>query len=135
MITPRIMNLILCESVGRGLDQRVSLYGIFARVAKPSFPAFLPYCAIYCRLGYGDGIFDLRFVVRGPDDSVVYSPEGACRVTLEDPLQTSDVALELEHLPLPKAGTYWIEVWIGEHRLPNVLPLYVDIGRVATVSG
>lgn len=126
MIQPKLIHLMLCDSVSRGPDGQVSLIGLINRIDRETFPAALPSCTVYCRVGYGDGDFTLRFVVRGPDGEPVYDDGEGVAITLDDVLDAAEVALQIDDLPLPEPGAYWVEAWLDGFQLPSSLPVYVD---------
>jgi|GEM_PF-4317064 len=126
MIQPKLIHLMLCDAVSRGPDGQVSLIGLIHRISRSHFPAALEHCTVYCRMGYGDGDFTLRLVVRGPDGEPVYDDHEGVGLCFEDVLDDASVALQIDDLPLPEPGAYWVEAWLDGRQMPNALPLYVD---------
>lgn len=130
MLQPRLITLLLCESVGRGPNGRKTLYGLIDHFQLTVFPAVIPGCAIFGRFGSGDGTFTARFAIRGPSGQMVFEPRQGCEFSLDDPLDVADVVLSIDNLTLPEPGTYWIETWLGDARLPQSAALFVDRVKV-----
>ncbi|NUQ35373.1 MAG: hypothetical protein HUU29_10585 [Planctomycetaceae bacterium] len=126
MLEPKLVTLLLCDSVGQASGGRKTLYGLIDHLRMGAFPALLPHCAVFGRFGSGHGSFEARFTIRGPNDRKVFETKSACKFSLDDPLQTADVVLSIDNLQIPEPGTYWIEAWIGGKRLALMTPIYVD---------
>ncbi len=129
MVRPQLTTLLLCEAMAVGPGERKTLYGLIDRIVHPQYPAYLERSTIFGRFAYGDGTFDIRFLIRGPEDKLIFDGGRPAQIQLDDMLQRADLSLELKNLRLPCPGSYWIEAWCGEEKFPLVHPLYVDLGR------
>lgn len=125
MIEPKLLALLLCDSVERNPLGRKSLYGLLERIECRTFPARISEASIFGRFGFGEGEFDIRYVVKGPGDSIVFAPAGTCRIVLPDTVETRDVVLTLNGVELQEPGIYWVEAWCNDRRLKPELAISV----------
>lgn len=126
MIKPKLNFVVLCDAVGHGPDGKKTLYGLFNRIVAREFPHAHPSLAIVTRWSCGVGPHSMHLRIVDSDKTVVFEPTGQCTFTLEHPLASADVVLNVAPLMFPRPGTYWIQVLLDGRTEEVEEAIFVD---------
>lgn len=109
---PKIRVFVVCDAaVQDGETGKITLVGIFDRIAARQFPVTREPFAIYFRLTGLNGQYELRVRILGPDLQTVLADVGFERaIYVTDPLATTDAILNVAGLDLPVPGRYTVRL-------------------------
>ncbi len=108
---PSVKAVLICDYViHEALTNKKSLIGIFEQIHLPKFPCGYPRIAVYVNMTDAHGKYVLELRLIGEDGQQVgtgKTPE----VTIDSPLKTFEVALQVQNLMFRKPGVYEFQVF------------------------
>jgi hypothetical protein len=122
-IKPSLHFTLICDDIRQELGGKVSIMGLFENIFAQKFPAVHPRMAVVTEWGDGKGDYEVRTRLLSPDRSSVLR-ETSSKIKLPNVnAKHRDVSVHL-NLEFKKAGTYWIENYLGDE-LVSSMPLNV----------
>ena len=117
---PEVKAFLLCDYVlhEAGTNKK-SLIGIFEQVNSPRFPFRHGKMSVYANLADAHGSYELTLrLVRLRDGKILLEAKGM-RVTVGDPLQVSELGVNLEGIVFEEAGKYEFAVYGNDQFLKS----------------
>jgi len=109
---PRALAMVICQMVMRDeATKNVSLVGLFNQIKGPGLPLVHDRLHVFLSLTDGHGKQPFRLECRAPDESVVFEAKG--EVHFRDPLEVTDLNIEIRGLLFAVAGNYVFEFSCG----------------------
>jgi hypothetical protein len=117
---PELKAFLLCDYIiheaGTG---KKSLIGIFEQMHSPKFPFRAPRLSVYANFSDAHGTYELAVrLVRLRDGKVIFDARGM-RVSVSDPLQVSELGVNLEGIPFEEPGKYEFALYANEQFLQS----------------
>lgn len=112
---PKINAMLICERAMREeTSGQVSVIGTYEIVNATQFPTVIPnlYLCIKLTEAQGEYVFRLEMVRR--DDLNAVGEVTLPSVTVKDPLDHSEILLQLLGVPLPQPGHYDFRLWAND---------------------
>jgi hypothetical protein len=120
---PSVVAMLVCDQViTEQVTNKKSLIGVFENFNSLKFPANIPRLAIYVKLAdaVGDYLFKMR-IVKLKDESLI--AEIGIQAHIESADAYSELALNMEGVPIPEPGKYEFQLYFGESYLHRVTML------------
>jgi hypothetical protein len=117
---PQVKAFLICDYVihETGTNKK-SLIGIFGQVTSPRFPFRHPRISVYANITDAHGTYDLTLrLVRLRDGKVLFEAKGL-RVTVGDPLQVSELGMNLDGVVFDEAGKYEFALYANDQFLQS----------------
>jgi hypothetical protein len=117
---PEVKAFLLCDYVLQeaGTNKK-SLIGIFEQVNSPQFPFRHGRMSVYANLSDAHGEYDLGLkLVRLRDGKPLLEAKGL-KIQVADPLQVSEVGINLEGIVFEEAGKYEFALYANEQFLQS----------------
>jgi len=117
---PEVKAFLLCDYVlhEAGTNKK-SLIGIFEQVNSPRFPFRHGKMSVYANLADAHGAYELTLrLVRLRDGKILLEAKGM-RVTVGDPLQVSELGVNLEGIVFEEPGKYEFALYGNEQFLQS----------------
>lgn len=128
LLTPRMRMGVLCDHAMISQDGKLSLIGIFDRIAVPSLPIQHPRFFVVAVFDMAPGNHVVRVELLDPTGHNVLQEQGVeIPVSVADIGQSGNLVAELNMLPLEFAGRYDFNLYAGTERL-GVISLAVEVG-------
>ena len=122
MIAPRpeVKAFLLCDYVlHEAGSNKKSLIGIFEQVNSPRFPFRHGRMSVYANLADAHGSYELTLrLVRLQDGKILLEAKGM-RVQVADPLQVSELGVNLEGIVFEEPGKYEFVLYANEQFLQS----------------
>ena len=117
---PEVKAFLLCDTIiHEAGTNRKSLIGIFEQLPSPRFPFRVPRLSVYTNFADAHGSYELTLrLVRLRDGKVLIDAKGM-RVNVGDPLQVSELAVNLEGIPFEEPGKYEFALYANEQFLQS----------------
>ncbi len=133
--TPDMRLGVLCDHALVGQDGKLSLIGIFDRIAVPGVPVQHPRFFVVAVFDMAPGDYVVRVELLDPTGSNVLQDQGVeIPVSVVAPGQSGNLVAELNMLPLEFAGRYDFNLYVGTERV-GTISLTVDIGQPQFMPG
>ena len=98
--------MLICDNAIREAgSNKISLIGIFARIATGVFPAVHPSLCVYANLGDAEGQYRFRLELVHSDSMMVIG-RGEATGDLPDRMEPSEIIFEMKRLLFDKPGNY-----------------------------
>jgi hypothetical protein len=114
-VKPIIQALLLADNVYSDNDTRKRVIaGVFDGITVPQIPGYFPhFSCVYVSLTEIRGEIDvlLRYVDLASNE--VLMELGPVKVSSDDPVASQDFSARVPHLPVPHAGVFALEVYVG----------------------
>ena len=109
---PRAVAMVICDVVLRDEKTRnTSLIGIFNQIHGPRLPMLHDRLHVFVSLTDGHGRQPFSLQCKSPDESVIWETRG--EMVFADPLEVTDVDIEVRGLVLQTTGVYTFEFDCG----------------------
>ena len=109
---PRAVAMVICDLVLRDEKTRnTSLIGLFNQIHGPRLPMLHDRLHVFVSLTDGHGRQPFSLQCKAPDESVIWETRG--EISFENPLEVTDVDVEVRGLVLQTAGVYAFEFDCG----------------------
>ncbi len=111
---PTLLAIIVCDAIYRDpTTQKCSLLGLFNSISARQFPCTHERLNIYISLtdGRGKAKGEIR-LVHQHTNKTVFQLQG--EIVFPDPLSTTELAFEINRLPLPEPGPYTFDFYCNE---------------------
>ena len=125
-----VLYSLIAEDAHLRHDGRMDVHGIFQELAAPGFPARQDRLTLVTTIEWDDserGAIDFSVNLLDPDRSPVLTINAQTQVedeyAVNRPARTQ-MAIPVESIVFPRAGTYEFELTVGEERVPLV-PIYL----------
>lgn len=108
---PKCIALVICNEIIE--DRRTNnktLVSLFNGIIAPSLPAIHPRMFLMASLTGGKGKWSLSFRLYSPSNQNLLTIEG--EESFDDPLGVYDIVIELQGVPLPEEGGYFINLFV-----------------------
>lgn len=117
---PEVKAFLLCDYVlHEAGSNKKSLIGIFEQVNSPRFPFRHGRMSVYANFTDAHGSYDLALrLVRIRDGKILLEAKGM-RVQVQDPLQVSELGVNLEGIVFEEAGKYEFALYANEQFLQS----------------
>ena len=117
---PEVKAFLLCDYVlHEAGSNKKSLIGIFEQVNSPRFPFRHGKMSVYANLADAHGSYELTLrLVRLRDGKILLEAKGM-RVTVGDPLQVSELGVNLEGIVFEEPGKYEFALYGNEQFLQS----------------
>ncbi len=128
LLAPRMRLGVLCDHAMVSQDGKLSLIGIFDRIAVPGLPVQHPRFFVVAVFDMAPGEYTVRVELIDPTGASVLQEQGVeIPVGVAEAGQSGNLVAELNMLPLEFAGRYDFNLYVGTDRLGSI-SLNVDIG-------
>ena len=117
---PEVKAFLLCDYIihEQGTGKK-SLIGIFEQMHSPRFPFRAPRLSVYANFSDAHGTYELAVrLVRLRDGKVLFDARGM-RLALPDPLQVSELGVNLEGIPFEEPGKYEFALYANDQFLQS----------------
>ncbi|MCK6479741.1 MAG: hypothetical protein HUU06_09660 [Planctomycetaceae bacterium] len=117
---PEIKAFLLCDYViHEAGSNKKSLIGIFEQVNSPRFPFRHGRISVYANIADAHGTYDLALrLVRLRDGKVLFEGKGL-RIQVNDPLQVSELGMNLEGIGFEEPGKYEFALYANDQFLQS----------------
>ncbi len=133
--TPVMRLGVLCDHALVSQDGKLSLIGIFDRIAVPGLPVQHPRFFVVAVFDMAPGDYTVRVELIDPTGSNVLQDQGVeIPVGVAAPGQSGNLVAELNMLPLEFAGRYDFNLYVGADRIGSI-SLTVDVGQPQFMPG
>jgi hypothetical protein len=133
--TPHMRLGVLCDHALVGQDGKLSLIGIFDRIAVPGLPVQHPRFFVVAVFDMAPGDYVVRVELLDPTGSNVLQDQGVeIPVGVVAPGQSGNLVAELNMLPLEFAGRYDFNLYVEADRI-GAISLTVDVGQPQFMPG
>ncbi len=124
-LNPKINSFLIADMVIQDkATNKWSAIGIFDRIVSSNFPCIHPNLALYIRLSDAEGKYDIRVEFRDTEDRKLAVFEGMT-LSISSRLHHPDLGIKTLHLPIPKPGRYYFDLYFNGE-LTESLPLEVE---------
>lgn len=128
LLAPRMRMGVLCDHALVSQDGKLSLIGIFDRIAVPSLPIQHPRFFVVAVFDMAPGNHMVRVELLDPTGHNVLQEQGVqIPVSVAGVGQSGNLIAELNMLPLDFAGRYDFNLYVGDERA-GIISLTVEIG-------
>lgn len=128
LMTPRMRMGVLCDHALVSQDGKLSLIGIFDRIAVPGLPIQHPRFFVVAVFDMAPGNHTVRVELLDPTGHSVLQEQGVeIPVNVAALGQSGNLVAELNMLPLEFAGRYDFNLYVGTERA-GTISLTVEIG-------
>lgn len=128
LLAPRMRMGVLCDHALVSQDGKLSLIGIFDRIAVPGLPIQHPRFFVVAVFDMAPGNHMVRVELLDPTGHNVLQEQGVqIPVNVAGVGQSGNLIAELNMLPLDFAGRYDFNLYVGDERA-GVISLTVEIG-------
>ncbi len=128
LLAPRMRLGVLCDHAMVSQDGKLSLIGIFDRIAVPGLPVQHPRFFVVAVFDMAPGEYTVRVELIDPTGASVLQEQGVeIPVGVAEAGQSGNLVAELNMLPLEFAGRYDFNLYVGTDRLGSI-SLNVDVG-------
>ncbi len=113
---PKCVSIVICNEVIE--DKRTnnkSLIGLFNSIHVAQSPTSHPRMFVFASLMGGSGKWPVTLVIRDTELAEIARIDG--EVIFNSPLDVLDIVIELNMLPLPQLGTYFVDLQTGSEIL------------------
>ena len=118
---------VLCDHALISQDGKLSLIGIFDRIAVPSLPIQHPRFFVVAVFDMAPGNHQVRVELIDPTGHNVLQEEVQIPVSVAGIGQSGNLVAELNMLPLEFAGRYDFHLYVGEDHV-GTISLTVEVG-------
>jgi hypothetical protein len=117
IVKPLLLNIILCDYIIREENtHKLTLIGLFNSINAKKFPCAHPKFSLYISFTEFEGDADGKLrIVQEETNNVLVELKG--NIKSANCLSVVELNFVMENIPLPKAGSYRIEFWIGNDLL------------------
>ncbi len=117
---PEIKAFLLCDYViHEAGSNKKSLIGIFEQVNSPRFPFRHGRISVYANIADAHGTYDMTLrLVRLRDGKVLFEGKGL-RIQVADPLQVSELGMNLEGIVFEEPGKYEFALYTNDQFLQS----------------
>jgi hypothetical protein len=131
-MAPRMRMGVLCDHALVSQDGKLSLIGIFDRIAVPGLPIQHPRFFVVAVFDMAPGNHTVRVELLDPTGHSVLQEQGVeIPVSVAGLGQSGNLVAELNMLPLEFAGRYDFNLYVGTERA-GTISLTVDVGSPPT---
>jgi hypothetical protein len=128
LIAPHMRLGVLCDHALVSQDGKLSLIGIFDRIAVPGLPIQHPRFFVVAVFDMAPGNHTVRVELLDPTGHSVLQEQGVeIPVSVAAAGQSGNLVAELNLLPLEFAGRYDFNLYVGDDRV-GVITLTVEVG-------
>lgn len=128
LLAPRMRMGVLCDHALVSQDGKLSLIGIFDRIAVPGLPIQHPRFFVVAVFDMAPGNHMVRVELLDPTGHNVLQEQGVqIPVNVAGVGQSGNLIAELNMLPLDFAGRYDFNLYVGDERA-GIISLTVEIG-------
>ena len=131
LLAPQMRLGVLCDHALIGQDGKLSLIGIFDRIAVPGLPSQHPRFFVVAIFDMAPGNHVVRVELLDPTGHSVLQNQGGEGVEIPVSVaglgQSGNLIAELNMLPLEFAGRYDFNLYVGEDRV-GLITLTVEVG-------
>jgi hypothetical protein len=129
LIAPHMRLGVLCDHALVSQDGKLSLIGIFDRIAVPGLPIQHPRFFVVAVFDMAPGNHTVRVELLDPTGHSVLQEQGVeIPVSVAAAGQSGNLVAELNLLPLEFAGRYDFNLYVGDDRV-GTIPLNVEVGN------
>ena len=125
---------VLCDHALISQDGKLSLIGIFDRIAVPSLPIQHPRFFVVAVFDMAPGNHQVRVELIDPTGHNVLQEEVQIPVSVAGIGQSGNLVAELNMLPLEFAGRYDFNLYVGEDHV-GTISLTVEVGTPSGYMG
>lgn len=111
---PDLQSSLLCDDVRQERNGKFILIGLFDGIGVPSFPATFQKICVVNRWCCGEGEFNQRSRILGPDGTTPIVEGKIVRVRLPDDRATATCVEFFLNVRFETEGTYWVEVLLDD---------------------
>jgi len=134
-LSPHMRIGVLCDHAMVGQDGKLSLIGIFDRIAVPGLPVQHPRFFVVAVFDMAPGDYVVRVELLDPTGSNVLQDQGVeIPVSVAAAGQSGNLVAELNMLPLEFAGRYDFNLYVETQRV-GMISLTVEVGQPQLVPG
>jgi len=134
-LSPHMRIGVLCDHAMVSQDGKLSLIGIFDRIAVPGLPVQHPRFFVVAVFDMAPGDYTVRVELIDPTGSNVLQDQGVeIPVSVAAVGQSGNLVAELNMLPLEFAGRYDFNLYVETQRV-GTISLTVEIGQPQLVPG
>ena len=134
LLAPQMRMGVLCDHALISQDGKLSLIGIFDRIAVPSLPMQHPRFFVVAVFDMAPGDHQVRVELIDPTGHNVLQEQVQIPVSVAGVGQSGNLVAELNMLPLEFAGRYDFNLYIGEEYV-GTIPLTVEVGSAPSYMG
>ncbi len=128
LIAPHMRLGVLCDHALVSQDGKLSLIGIFDRIAVPGLPIQHPRFFVVAVFDMAPGNHTVRVELLDPTGHSVLQEQGVeIPVSVAAAGQSGNLVAELNLLPLEFAGRYDFNLYVGDDRVGSI-SLTVEVG-------
>ena len=113
-MTPKLTNVLFCDSVVPLPEHKLALYGVFTDVFAPSFPFTCPHFNVVNQWSKGEGFHIQVVKLLNPSKSLIISQSPEQYFTLEEVTETAYVKTEVNQVVFTEPGTYYFQVFLDQ---------------------
>jgi hypothetical protein len=104
---PKINAMLLCQKVIREAETNmVSLISIFEAIRVEELPASVPSVVVFAKLTEAQGEYEFKLEVVRRNDNQVIAEAPVPPMSVDDPMLSGEIALDLGGLRFDQAGYY-----------------------------
>jgi hypothetical protein len=112
---PLVLAVLTADAVHRDpATGKLSILGVVNEVRAASYPATLPFLAVYLAVTDGHGEVRLRVRVVDAADGDTEVAGGTLAAAFDGPLVVAEIVLDMPGLTFPRAGEYRLQVVHGD---------------------
>jgi len=135
LMAPLMRLGVLCDHAMVSQDGKLSLIGIFDRIAVPGLPVQHPRFFVVAVFDMAPGDYTVRVELIDPTGSNVLQDQGVeIPVSVAMAGQSGNLVAELNMLPLEFAGRYDFNLYVETERV-GTISLNVEIGQPQLMPG
>jgi hypothetical protein len=106
---PRCLTLILCETlIVDRVTSKPSIIGATIFVDSPGFPLRAGPFWVFTEFTNGHGRFDFTLRIMDPNEKPVF--QSGFQITMHNPLDIANMAVQIAPVSFPTPGTYRLEI-------------------------
>ena len=112
---PRIKSFLVADQVFRQDNGKWCVIGIFENILAPRYPTIHPSMGLYVKLADAHGSYDVRLEFKDSSGKCLAFFEGM-QLEASDRLAEPGFGFQVHQLPIPKAGTYFINIFFNNQQ-------------------
>ena len=109
---PDLQSSLLCDDDRQERNGKFILIGLFDAIGMPAFPVVFQRLCLVNRWCCGEGEFQQRSRIFGPDGTTLVVEGGAVKVVLPDAEATATSVEFFLNVRFETEGAYWVEIML-----------------------